>query len=163
VREQLAGISFPSDAVGTTKAIEGRVALDVEGRVLASDSRFTADLRELQSDRDRRDSYLRRNTLATERYPRVVFVPTDVRGLPFPLPRTGTAAFELVGDLTVRDITRHTIWEATATFTGQEIRIQAKTAFRFADFDLTVPRVASVLSVEDNIRLETDLLLRGST
>lgn len=38
----------------------------------------------------------------------------------------------------------------------------ARTAFRFADFGLRIPRVASVPSVEDNIRLETDLLLRRS-
>jgi hypothetical protein len=41
--------------------------------------------------------------------------------------------------------------------------VQAKTGFRFADFGLGIPRVASVLSVEDNIRLETDLLLRRGT
>ena len=38
--------------------------------------------------------------------------------------------------------------------------MQAKTSFRFADFGLSIPRVASVLSVEETIRLETDLLLR---
>jgi hypothetical protein len=50
--------------------------------------------------------------------------------------------------------------EATATFNGQGISVQAETSFRFADFSLSVPRVASVLSVEDSIRVETDLLLR---
>jgi polyisoprenoid-binding protein YceI len=163
IHEQLAGISFPSDAVGTTSAIEGSIALDAQGRVFSSNSRLTVDLRTLRSDRDRRDNYVRRNTLETERYPTAVFVPTEVRGLRFPLPQTGTAPFELVGDLTVRDVTRRIIWEATATFNGQDVSVQAKTAFRFADFGLSIPRVASVLSVEDNIRLETDLLLRRSS
>jgi polyisoprenoid-binding protein YceI len=89
-----------------------------------------------------------------------VFIPNEVRGLPFPLPQTGTASFELIGDLTIRDTTRRITWEATATFNGQEISVQAKTSFRFADFGLSIPRVASVLSVEETIRLETDLLLR---
>jgi polyisoprenoid-binding protein YceI len=163
VREQLAGVNFPSDAVGTTNAIEGRISLDAQGRVLTNDSRLTVDLRRLQSDRDRRDNYIRRNTLETDRYPMVVFVPTEVRGLPFPLPQTGSASFELVGDLTIRDATRRMTWEATATFNGPDVTVQAKTGFRFADFGLSIPRVASVLSVEDNIRLETDLLLRRST
>jgi hypothetical protein len=81
----------------------------------------------------------------------------------FPLPQTGTAPFELVGDLTVRDATRRITWEATATFNGQDVSVQARTAFRFADSGLSIPRVASVLSVEDNIRLETDPLLRRSS
>jgi polyisoprenoid-binding protein YceI len=162
VREQLAGINFPSDAIGTTSAIEGSISLDGQGGVLASDSRLTVDLRALRSDRDRRDNYIRRNTLETDRYPTAVFVPNEVRGLSFPLPQTGSASFELVGDLTVRDATRRITWEATATFNGQDVSVRASTAFRFADFGLSIPRVASVLSVQDNIRLETDLLLRRS-
>jgi polyisoprenoid-binding protein YceI len=160
VREQLAGLSFPNDAVGTTGAIEGSLALDARGRVLTSDSRFTIDLRTLRSDEARRDNYLRRNTLETDRYPHAVFVPTEVRGLPVPLPQSGTVSFDLVGDLTIRDATRRVSWEATATIQGQDLSVQARTAFRFADFALRIPRVASVLSVEDNIRLEIDLLLR---
>ena len=76
------------------------------------------------------------------------------------MPQSGTASFELIGDLTVRDVTRRVTWEATATFNGPDANVQAKTAFRFADFGLTIPRVSSVLSVEDNIRLEADFLLR---
>jgi polyisoprenoid-binding protein YceI len=163
VREQLAGISFPSDAVGTTSAIDGSIFLDTQGRIRTSDSRLTVDLRTMRSDRDRRDNYVRRNTLETERHPTAVFIPSEVRGLTFPLPQTGTASFELIGDLTIRGTTRPTTWEATATFNGQEVSMEAKTSFRFADFGLSIPRVASVLSVEDTIRLETDLLLRRSS
>ena len=163
VREQLAGISFPSDAVGTTSAIDGSVSFDAQGRVRPSDSRLTVDLRMLRSDRDRRDSYVRRNTLETERHPTAVFTPSEVRGLPSPLPQTGTASLELIGDLTIRETTRRLTWEATATFNGREVGVQAKTSFRFADFGLSIPRVASVLSVEDTIRLETDLLLQCSS
>lgn len=162
VREQLAGLSFPNDAVGTTSGIEGSIALDAQGRVLTSHSRFTVDLRLLRSDEARRDNYIRRNTLGTDRYPTVVFVPSEVRGLRLPLPQTGTASFELVGDLTVRDMTRRVTWEATATFNGPGVSVRVRTALRFADFGLSVPRVAVVLSVEDTIRLETDLLLRRS-
>jgi polyisoprenoid-binding protein YceI len=160
VREQLASITFPSDAVGTTSAVTGSIALDDHGQVLPSDSRMTIDLRALHSDSDRRDNYVRRNTLETERYPMVVFIPTAVRGLPVPVPQSGTVSLTLLGDLTVRDVTRPVTWDATATVEGDEVCVQAHTALRFADFGLTMPRVASVLSVEDSIRLEVDLLLR---
>ena len=160
VREQLAGLSFPNDAVGTTKAIDGGIALDAQGRVLPGDSRFTMDLRTLRSDEPRRDNYIRRNTLETDRYPTVVFAPSELRGLRLPLPPTGTASFELVGDLTVRDATRRATWSATATFSGEDVSVRAATTFRFGDVGLRIPRVAVVLSVEDHIRLEADLLLR---
>jgi polyisoprenoid-binding protein YceI len=163
VREQLAGFNLPNDAVGATRAIEGGIALDAQGHVLSKESRLTVDLTKLLSDKDRRDSYLRRNTLDTERYPTTVFVPTEVRGLSFPFPQDGSASFELVGDLTVRGVTKRVTWGATADFNGQDIRVQAKTAFRFEEFNLSIPRVASVLSVDDHIQLEADLLLRPSS
>jgi polyisoprenoid-binding protein YceI len=161
IREQLAGLRFPNDAVGTTRAIEGGIALDADARVVAGQSRFAIDLRTLTSDQSRRDNYVRRNTLETERYPTAVFVPVEVRGLTA-LPRSGSASFELIGDFTVRALTRRTTWHATATFDGAEVDARARTALRFADLGLQIPRVASVLSVEDDIRLELDLVLRRS-
>jgi polyisoprenoid-binding protein YceI len=160
IREQLVGLSFPNDAVGATSAVEGGVALDARGRILRDHSRLTVDLRTLRSDEARRDNYVRRNTLETERYPTVTFVPIEARRLPFPLPQTGSAPFELVGDLTVKEVTRRVTWDAMATFEGPRVTVRARTAFRFHDFGLRVPRVSVVLSVEDDIKLEADLVLR---
>jgi polyisoprenoid-binding protein YceI len=162
VREQLAGLSFPNDAVGATSAIAGRITLDAAGRPHAGGSRFTIDVRALRSDEARRDNYVRRNTLETDRYPMVVFVPTGIRGLAVPVPSTGSAPLEIAGNLTIREATRPVAWEGTATFNGDEIGVRARTAFRFAEFDLRVPRVSVVLSVDDRIGLEADLLLRRS-
>ena len=162
VREQLVGLSFPNDAVGVTTAVEGAIAFDAQGRP-APDSRFTVDLRALRSDEARRDNYVRRNTLETDRYPLVTFVPTETRRLPFPLSGTGSVPFELVGDLTVKEVTRRVSWDATASFDGPRVAVRARTAFRFGDFGLRVPRVSVVLSVEDDIKLEADLVLRRGT
>ena len=160
VREQLAGLNFPNDAVGATRVIEGAIVLDAQGRVVPGGSRFTVDLRTLQSNEARRDNYLRRNTLETETYPTVTFVPAEARRLPFPLPASGSVPFELVGDLTVKDVTRRVTWQSTATFDGPKISVSARTAFHFGDFGLRQPRVSVVLSVEDDIKLEADLTLR---
>ena len=44
VREQLAGIDFPSDAVGKTDRVEGSLLIGVDGRIVRDSSRFTIDL-----------------------------------------------------------------------------------------------------------------------
>ena len=160
VREQLVGLSFPNDAVGATSAVEGVIAFDAQGRLVPADSRVTVDLRTLRSDEARRDNYLRRNTLETDRFPTVAFAPVEARGLPAPLPQTGSVPFELVGDLTVKEVTRRVSWSATASFDGPRVTVRARTAFRFGDFGLRIPRVSVVLSVEDDIKLEADLVLR---
>ncbi len=159
VREQLAGVNLPSDAVGTTRAITG--VLVIEGdRVVPEASRFQVDLRTLTSDQSRRDNFIRRNTLQTDRYPYAVFIPREAPGLPSPLPTSGEHAFQLTGDLTIREVTRPVTWEVTARVEGNRVIAQARTQFTFADFNLEQPRVPVVLSVDETIRLEIDLVLQ---
>jgi len=88
-----------------------------------------------------------------------VFVPTELHGLPSPLPSSGEATFRIVGELTIRGVTRPTTWDVTARFAEGEVAGLAKTQFTFDDFELRKPRVASVLSVEDEIRLEYEFRL----
>jgi polyisoprenoid-binding protein YceI len=160
VREQLVGLSLPNDAVGATSSVEGAIVFDARGRLVPGESRFTVDLRTLRSDESRRDNYLRRNTLETERFPTVTFLPAEALRLPAPLPESGTVPFELAGDLTVKEVSRRVSWSATASFEGPRVAVRARTAFRFGDFDLRIPRVSVVLSVDDDIKLEADLVLR---
>lgn len=159
VREQLAGFEFPNDAVGVTSAITGGITIGADGAVTVEGSRIEIELASLKSDQDRRDNYLRRNTLETETYPRAVFVPTAIRGLSLPANGSGEATFELVGDLTVKEVTRPVTWTVTAQYGEGTISGKAATQFTFDDMGLTKPRLARLLSVADEIRLEYDFRL----
>jgi len=159
VREQLAGVNFPNDAVGATTGVTGQVVLDANGRVRGSESSITVDVTTLKSDRDRRDNYVRTRTLETATHPTVVLVPTELRGLPWPLPASGSITFQLVGNLTVRGVTRSTTWDVTLQVDGAALTGTARTTFTFEDFTMTKPRVPVVLSVDDTITLEYDLRL----
>lgn len=77
------------------------------------------DLRELRSDQQRRDNYLRQNTLQTDRFPTATFRPKAVEGLPNPLPQRGRFPVRVVGDLTIRDVTQEVVWEGEAEFSGK--------------------------------------------
>lgn len=159
VREQLAGVDFPNDAIGTTSAIVGTLVLDANGAVVSDSSEFVVDLTTLVSDRQRRDRYIQERTLETERYPTIDFKPTEQRGLPWPLPSTGDFAFQLIGALTVHGVTRHATWDVQAQATGEGFSGAATTQFTFEDYSMERPRVAVVLSVEDQITLEYDFHL----
>jgi len=163
VREQLAGLDFPNDAVGITKGVRGIIVIDDEGRVIPEDSWFVVDLTTLKSDKERRDGYVQRRLLETEQYPTAELIPTEVRGLPWPLPTKGAMSFELVGDLTVHGVTNSTTWQVNAEPVEGGFFGTATTKFTFEDFGLTKPRVAVVLSVEDEIELELQFhLVPGS-
>lgn len=159
IREQLAGISIPIDAIGVTTAVTGQVSFARSGAVVGG-SQIVVNLASLASDESRRDQYVRANILQTQRYPNAVFVPKEVRGIPQPVPTEGTANVVVVGDLTIRGVTREVVWEGTATFGPDEFTVAAKTTLTFAEFGLNKPRVAVVLSVDDAIRLEANIKLR---
>jgi len=159
VREQLAGVDFPNDAVGVTKDITGGIVLDERGNVAPAESKLVVDITTLKSDKERRDRFIQRRTLQTDSFPTVVLVPTALEGLPRPLPSAGPLAFELVGDLTVHGVTRSTTWQVNATAEGGGFSGTATTTFGFSDFGLTKPSVAVVLTVADSIRLEYDFRL----
>lgn len=159
VREQLAGVDFPSDAVGATSAVLGALVLDANGAVVSDGSRFVVDLTTLVSDRQRRDRYIQRRTLETEQYSTIEFKPTQQRGLPWPLPNSGVFDFQLVGNLTLHGITRVATWEVHAQATGDGYSGTATTSFTFDDFGMDRPRVAVVLSVDETITLEYDFHL----
>jgi polyisoprenoid-binding protein YceI len=159
VREQLAEVPLPNDAVGTTKTLTGSIVLDADGGLVPGESRFTVDLTPLTSDRERRDRYVQRRILETDQYPTAVLVPTELRGVPVPLPTSGAVTFTLVGDLTLHGVTRPTTWEVHARAAPDGFTGMATTRFTFEDFGLSQPRVAIVLSVEDHIELEYDFHL----
>jgi len=81
-------------------------------------------------------------------------------GCPLHLPTSGPVKFELVGDLTLQQTTKPVVWQVEGQIENQDFKGTASTSFKFADFGLSQPRVAAVLSVEDNIRLEMDFTCR---
>ena len=158
VRERLAGRDFPSDAVGETLDVSGSIVFDAEGVLQADRSRVTVNLQTLRSDQDRRDRYIRGNSLESNRFPTAEFVVRVAPGLPWPLPQDGEVTFDLIGDLTVHGVTKTTRWESTVQFTGDSVTGLIQTSFTFGEFEMEVPSAFIVLSVDDNVRLELDFV-----
>lgn len=152
-QEVLSGRGF-NEAVGRTRDVSGSILLDVSGGVLTDRSRVSVDVRNLKSDNSMRDNYTRRVTLQTDRFPMANFLVSAAPGLPTPLPTSGEAAFELVGDLTVHGITRPATWQIVAAFSANEVSGTAITDIRFTDFGMEPPRAGPVLTIEDALRLE---------
>lgn len=159
VREQLVGHDLQNDAVGETKSLTGALSIDSAGKVIAETSKFTVDAGSFVSDKNRRDGYVRGRLLESDSYPTITLVPTQITGVSLPLPKTGTAPIGLVGNLTVRGVTRPTTWKGTAQFGDGVVSGSASTAFTFDDIQLEQPRVPVLLSVADTIKLEIDFNL----
>ena len=157
VEEVLANTGFKI-ATGETMDVAGSIAFDADGNVVADGSRIAVQAATLRTDSNRRDGYVRNRTLLTDTWPEVVFQPTSVVGLPASIAdASGPAEFTITGDLTVKDQTREVTWDAMAEFPGDgTVTGFASVMFTFEDFGMDKPRVAIVVSVEDEILLELD-------
>jgi polyisoprenoid-binding protein YceI len=156
VREQLAGFDFPNDAVGASGEITGTLVLGPEGAIVSRGSEFRVRLVSLTTDNERRDGYVRQRILEVEEFPEAVLVPRRFVNLPHPLSESGPVTFLLEADLTLHGQTHASVWDVTAEFGPDGIVGLATTAFQFDTFGIALPKVARVLSVDDNIRLELE-------
>ena len=154
IREQLVGLDLPNDAVGATSEVTGGIAFDATGNLVPASSKFVVNVATLESDKDRRDGYVRGRILEASEYPTVTLAPTSIKGLTLPLPTSGNRTFQIAGDLTVHGVTKPTTWQVEAAFNGGRVTGTATTTFPFSEFGLTQPRVPVVLSVADTIKLE---------
>ena len=159
VREQIAAVPAPGDAVLTTKAFSGALVL-LAGGTFASGSTLAVELDTLKSDSDLRDEWIKFNTLNTRVYPRAEFALTRVTGVPIPLPATGEWSATIDGTMKIHGVERPLSWPVQVTRSPSEVRVRGATAFKFGDYGMAVPANRLILSVVDGVRLEVDVVAR---
>src|SRR5438309_3157927 len=163
VREQLVGVSLPSDAVLTATGAKGSFELNADGS-FESGSKVTFDLSTLSSDERNRDSFIKQDTLQVRQFPKAEFVPTKVSGLSLPLATSGSFTFTLTGNMTIRGTTKEVIFDVVAKRDGSDLTATATAnpSWKFGDFGMTAPSVPfRVVSVSDEIRVAIDLVATG--
>ena len=158
ITEQLANLDFPIDAIGETNQISGSIIFNKDGNIIEDESKITVNVNSLKSDSSRRDRYISRRSLESEKYPEATIFIKEIRNLPWPLPESGSAEINIIGDMNVHGVTDRIAWDTEVNFNKNKINGIAKTNFKFEKFNMDLPRVAIVLSVENNIRLELESL-----
>jgi polyisoprenoid-binding protein YceI len=152
--EMLVGRISMSEAIGTTDAVSGQIFVWPDGRIIPGGSSITVGLAGLKSDEDRRDSFIKENTLETNRFPEATFVPTSAEGIPEKATESGQITFRLQGNLTVKGVTKVTTWIVSAEVSPDSVVGNASTNIKFEDFGMEPPKVPLVVGIDDTLRLE---------
>jgi polyisoprenoid-binding protein YceI len=151
VRERLAQLSSPNDAVGRTTQVTG--TMQVAGDQVEA-VKVEADLRGLQSDEGRRDNALRQRGLESSRFPTAVFELTE----PLRLDQQPVSGRRVNGQgkgrLTVRGITREVTADLQGRWDGSTIQVAGRIPVRMSDFQIEPPIIGFVLSIEDSLTVE---------
>jgi polyisoprenoid-binding protein YceI len=157
VRESLRGLT--TNAVGTTRAIEGEVHLTDIGLADTGASSFRVDLSTLASDEGMRDNFIKRNTLETAQFQYAEFVIEEISGFPASYIPDTEVELTLSGTLTIRDVSKPVTWAVKARQLGGTLTAVADLTITFQDFGMSPPSVP-IATAEDAIQLQVVLVAR---
>jgi len=149
----------PITVVGATDQVAGQLAVDPNDLSNTQVGVIQVNARTLATDNDFRNRAIKNRILLTDDYEFVTFVPTEVIGLPQAGAVGETYTFQVVGDLTITNVTEQVTFDVTTTPTS-ETRIEgtATTAFPYTDFELFIPDAPAVDTVDDEVRLELEFV-----
>jgi polyisoprenoid-binding protein YceI len=160
--QQLGQILGLTDTIGRTNEVSGELVLDLTAVNPLVSGAFTVDLRTLTSDSDRRDNRIRSQWLESSRYPMAEFTALDIVGFPANYVEGQTAVFELMGEMTIREITQPVVFAVTAVLNGNAITGTATTDMRMTDFGFNPPTAANLFTVADEFTVEIIFTARES-
>ncbi len=141
------------ETVGTTGDVQGELVILPEDPPRLVSGRVVVGVGLLSSDQERRDNRVAERSLQTEQFPEAVFEIRAMEGFPTGYQGGETAAFQLVGDLTVRDVTRSVTFDAEAVYDGNGIEANAEATVRMSDFGIQPPSFANMFDVADEVSL----------
>ena len=162
VDEQLASLPVPSTVTGTTNAIAGQLVFTADGAALAAgnESTFTVDLTTLTSDESRRDNRVQ-DALETSAFPVATFMISGATGFDPSLPEGEQQNILLTGALDLHGVQHEVTWEVEIIREANVISALATVTIDFADFDVTPPNIAGIVSVGDELTLQVQLIARA--
>ena len=146
VREELTSVPLPFDAVIRTTALSGEVHMD--GR----DSVIEIDLLKLKSDNTFRDRYIHSRMFGE--HPTGVVTIRGVSDLPGGFASGETVTGEVDGELQIRGVAVPLTFEIEARDDGNVVFILGRTTFTWDELQIPKPTARSVVSLDDEVRVE---------
>jgi polyisoprenoid-binding protein YceI len=155
VKEQLAFLDSPNEAVGRSSAVTG--TMEVAGDTV-DQVRIEADLTQLTSDESRRDNAIRQRGLESERFPTATLELAE----PIQLAAAPVEGEEVRGQgkgrLTVHGVTREVDLDLRGRWSGSTIQVVGQLPVRMSDYQIEAPRFGPVVSIEDSAAVDFSLV-----
>ncbi|MDJ0754320.1 MAG: YceI family protein [Ardenticatenaceae bacterium] len=152
----------PTTVVGVGNGIMGTISVDLSDLTTAEISPITIDPAALFTDNNMRNGAINRFILQTSSFDEIIFAPSSLEGLPQSAAVGDTVDFQIVGDLTIRDITQPATFEASVTVSSDTMLTgSAEAVIQRADFGLEIPSVPAVANVEEEVELYLDFVAQN--
>jgi polyisoprenoid-binding protein YceI len=159
VKEQLAFLNSPNEAVGRSKAVTG--TMQVAGDTV-EEVRIEADLAQLASNETRRDNAIRQRGLESERFPTAILELTE----PIQLASAPVQGQEVRGQgkgrLTVHGVTREVELDLRGRWSGETIQVVGQLPVKMTDYQIEPPRFGPVVAIEDSLNVDFSLVFESA-
>ncbi len=140
-----------NDAVGTTHSVQGSFKIRIGASPLITVMNMTVDLRTLQTDEPKRDSFVQRNALQTDTYPYATFIAVSTQGLPASSSDGQTVHFQLTGNLTMHGITNKEVFDVQGKVVGNTVTGTATSTIYMTDFGIQPPNLANIAIAQNKV------------
>jgi polyisoprenoid-binding protein YceI len=101
-------------------------------------------------------------TLETSVYPTATFTASTVSGYDPSIPEGEEQALQLTGTLDLHGVQKEVTWEVKAYLQGDVISALATVTVPFADFNMTAPTFAQIVSIDDKATLQVQLIAQAA-
>jgi polyisoprenoid-binding protein YceI len=140
-----------NDAIGTTHSVQGSFKIRTGTSPLVASMNITVDLSTLQSDAQRRDNYIKQNSLQTDTYPNATFVSVSTQGLPSNYTGGQMVHFQLTGNLTMHGKTNKEVFDVQGKVVGNTITGTATSTIYMTDFGIQPPNLANIAIAQNKV------------
>ncbi len=147
--------------VGVTKKVEGEIHVNPDDLTQPpTGTVIRVDLTGLTSDQPKRDQWIKENGPSFNKYPIATFEAKAIRNAPASYTEGEEVAFQLAGDLTIRNITRPVVFDVTAKMENGVLTGTAATQIKMSDFGIEPLSFAKTLTVADEVTITVDIIAR---
>jgi polyisoprenoid-binding protein YceI len=151
----------PKTVIGVTNQVAGQIQIDANDLDATRLGTIQVNARTLTTDNESRNRAIKNRILFTDQFEFISFTPTELIGLPQSVSAGEPFRFQIIGALTVRDVTLPVTFEAEVTpISATELQGSASTVILYKDYGIQIPSVPSVAGVDEDVRLEIDFVAR---
>ncbi len=149
----------PNKVVGTTDQVAGEIAVDPNDPSKSRVGTIQVEARALTTDSGMRNRTIANRILQTSQYEFITFAPSRLTGLPQQAAVGQSYTFQIVGNLTIRGVTKEVTFDVTAkAASATRLEGTAKTTINYSDYGIRIPQVPQVASVANQVGLQLDFV-----
>ena len=156
VQEELAGRD--RTARGTTRAIAGDIAVNVEDPSASRIGQIVINVEQFDSDSNLRDRRIRHDFLESTDHPMATFSATTVEGVPDVVEGETTGELTVTGDLTIKETTAPVTFTGPVTVTDDRLEAEMSGTLLMSTYDIGPIHVAGLAHTGDEVTFELDIV-----